>query len=116
MSHDSQPQLFEKRKAMNDKNFNTESKPSLFQFHDCNDVIAHMGDYLDKELTAVHRAAVDAHLDECPECTAFYASYKHVVQTAAELREPEQPLPVDVSNRLRRALNERLGISLPYIA
>ena len=35
---------------------------------------------------------------------------------AAELREPEQALPVDVSNRLRKALNERLGINLPYIA
>jgi predicted anti-sigma-YlaC factor YlaD len=101
---------------MNDKNFSTDSKPSLFILHNCGDVIAHMGDYLEKDLPAAQRAALEDHLDECPECTAFYASYKHVVQTAAELREPEQELPVDVSNRLRRALNERLGINLPYIA
>jgi anti-sigma factor (TIGR02949 family) len=101
---------------MNDKNFNFENQISMFQFHDCKDVIAHLGDFVDRELPIEQHAAVENHLDECPECAAFYASYRHVVQSAAELREPEQPLPVDVQNRLRKALNERLGLSLPFIA
>jgi anti-sigma factor RsiW len=62
------------------------------------------------------RKAVEAHLDECAECAAFFASYRHIVQSAAELREPERPLQIDVQNRLRKALNTRLGLTLPYIA
>ena len=100
---------------MNDKNYTCDSS-SLFEFHDCKDVIAHLGDFVDGDIQLAQRAAVENHLDECPDCAAFYASYKHVVNSAAELREPEQPLPVDVSNRLRKALNEKLGINLPFIA
>jgi anti-sigma factor RsiW len=101
---------------MNDKNFNSENQISMFQFHDCKDVVAHLGDFVDRELPLAQHAAIEDHLDECPDCAAFFASYKHVVQSAAELREPEQPLGVDVQNRLRKALNERLGINLPFIA
>lgn len=100
---------------MNDKNY-TCDQSSLFEFHDCKDVIAHLGDFVDGELPLAQRAAVENHLDDCADCTAFYASYKHVVTSAAELREPEQPLPIDVSNRLRKALNERLGLNLPFLA
>ena len=101
---------------MNDKNLSCETRIVTIEFHDCQDVTAHLGDFVDRELPLAQHAAIDSHLDECPDCAAFYASYRHVVETAAELREPEEPLPVDVSNRLRRALNERLGINLPYIA
>jgi len=102
---------------MNDKDFNTDIQRAIFEFHDCKDVIAHLGDFVDGELPISQRAAVENHLDGCADCAAFYASYKHVVTSAAGLRdEVEEPLPVDVSNRLRKALNERLGINLPYIA
>jgi anti-sigma factor RsiW len=101
---------------MNDKNFNADSQTTFLDFHDCKDVIAHLGDFVDRELPLAQRAAIEYHLDECPDCTAFLASYQHVVSSAAELREPEEPLPVDVQNRLRKALNERLGINLPFIA
>jgi anti-sigma factor RsiW len=100
---------------MNDKN-SLDTQHSLFVFHDCKDVVAHLGDFVDGDLPLAQRAAVEDHLDECSDCAAFYASYKHVVTSAAELREPEEPLPVDVSNRLRQKLNERLGINLPFIA
>jgi anti-sigma factor RsiW len=101
---------------MNDKNLNSHTQPNYIDFHDCKDVIAHLGDFVDRELPLAHRAAIENHLDECPDCAAFLASYQHVVASAAELREPEEPLPVDVQNRLRKALNERLGINLPFIA
>ncbi len=102
---------------MNDKNCNFDTQGAIFEFYDCKDVIAHLGDFVDGDLPLAQRAAVDNHLDECADCAAFYASYKHVVTSAAGLRdEVAEPLPVDVSNRLRKALNERLGINLPYIA
>jgi anti-sigma factor RsiW len=83
---------------------------------DCKDVIARLGDYTDNELPVSERIAMEDHFDECAECAAFLASYTHVVVSAAELREPEQPISVDVQNRLRAALNKRLGINLPLIA
>jgi len=101
---------------MNDKDFNVSSEACYLNFHDCNDVVAHLGDFVDRELPQHQRAAIENHLDECPDCSSFLASYKHVVSSAAQLREPEAPLPVDIQNRLRKALNERLNINLPFIA
>ena len=82
----------------------------------CNEVTARLGDYVDNEIDGGLKASIDLHLDICPECAAFFASYKHVIESAAELREPEQPLSVDVQNRLRAALNRKLGLNLSYIA
>ena len=103
---------------MNDNNFNSYNSDARKEKEivDCQDVIARLGDYTDNELALHTRAAMDHHLDRCPDCAAFLASYNHVIESAAELREPEQPLPLDVQNRLRLALNKRLGINLPLIA
>jgi anti-sigma factor RsiW len=100
---------------MNDKDI-LSSQYSLFEFHDCKDVVAHLGDFVEGDLPLAQRAAVENHLDECSDCATFYASYKHVISSAAELREPNEPLPVEVSNRLRKALNARLGLNLTLSA
>jgi anti-sigma factor RsiW len=101
---------------MNDKNFDTAANTDMMDTIECRDVIARLGDLVDNELPHQERDAVEEHIDGCADCAAFYASYRHVVTSAAELREPEEPISVDVQNRLRRALNVRLGLSLPYIA
>ena len=102
---------------MNDNNtFKSDKNTQNNEMLDCKDVIARLGDYTDNELPGSERIAMEDHFDECPECAAFLASYTHVVVSAAELREPEQPISVDVQNRLRAALNKRLGIDLPLIA
>jgi anti-sigma factor RsiW len=102
---------------MNDNNtFNSDKNTQNNDMLDCKDVIARLGDYTDNELPVSERIAMEDHFDECAECAAFLASYTHVVVSAAELREPEQPISVDVQNRLRAALNKRLGINLPLIA
>jgi anti-sigma factor RsiW len=101
---------------MDSKNFDFGANSDIVQTPNCHDVIEMLGDYVEGDLTPTQHACVEHHLDECPECAAFFASYKHVIEAAAELREPERPLEVDVQNRLRSALNQRLGINLPYIA
>ena len=102
---------------MNDNNtFKSDKNTQNNEMLDCKDVIVRLGDYTDNELPVSERIAMEDHFDECPECAAFLASYTHVVVSAAELREPEQPISVDVQNRLRAALNKRLGIDLPLIA
>ena len=102
---------------MNDNNtFKSDKNTQNNEMLDCKDVIARLGDYTDNELPVSERISMEDHFDECAECAAFLASYTHVVVSAAELREPEQPISVDVQNRLRAALNKRLGIDLPLIA
>jgi anti-sigma factor RsiW len=102
---------------MNDNNtFNSDKNTQNNDMLDCKDVVARLGDYTDNELPVSERIAMEDHFDDCAECAAFLASYTHVVVSAAELREPEQPISVDVQNRLRAALNKRLGINLPLIA
>jgi len=75
-----------------------------------------MGEFLDGEASPAWRHAIESHLDGCAECTTFMASYRQVIEAAEELRDNEPPLAVDVQNRLRKALNQRLGINLSYIA
>jgi len=99
-----------------DDNFGSGANSDLLELDGCDDVIARLGDYVDNDLNQNARLVMDTHLNDCPECAALFASYTHVIEGAAELREPEQPIAVDVQNRLRRALNQRLGLSLSYIA
>ncbi len=109
--------LFEEGRQMeNNNNFDSSANTDMIEFLDCGDVVARFGDYVDNDLLRVERLAVESHLNDCPECAAFLASYNHVIDSAAELREPEEPISVDVQNRLRKALNQRLGLNLTYIA
>jgi anti-sigma factor RsiW len=101
---------------MNDNGFDSSANSDKLERFECRDITARLGDLIDNELAQNEKKAVEEHLDVCPDCASFFASYRHVIQSAAELREPEQPLEVDVQNRLRRALNTRLGLNLPYIA
>lgn len=55
-------------------------------------------DYLEGELTAEQRVAIEAHVDGCPRCVAFIASYR---ETPAILRRATAAeLPADLSNSL----------------
>ena len=101
---------------MNDNTFDSESNSGNVHALACRDVIERLGDFVDNDLSLDLRSSVENHLDDCAECASFFASYRHVIESAAELREPVEPIGVDVQNRLRKALNQRLGITLPYIA
>lgn len=82
----------------------------------CDQVMELAADYVDNELSAEKKALFQKHLESCPTCTAFITSYSHVVEMAHALGEQNtKPLDVGVQNRLRGALNRRLGISLPYV-
>ncbi len=80
---------------------------------ECKDVKKLLGDYTDKELTSTLKARLDAHISGCPECQELHDSYKFTVQLASTLED--KPVPVDVQNRLRIALNAKLGLSLPLV-
>jgi hypothetical protein len=77
---------------------------------ECADIRRCYGDYMDGELSSSIRGRLDAHIEECPKCQEFSASYRKVVELAGELED--KPISIDVQRRLRAALNKRLGINL----
>lgn len=77
----------------------------------CADVEMLLGDYVDNELPSTLKARVEAHISQCVECQENEKSYRLVIELAAEL--PVIPVPNEVRIRLRKALNQKLGIDLP---
>jgi anti-sigma factor RsiW len=63
-----------------------------------------LSDYLDDELQADERAAVEAHLRTCEACTAVLGELKQVVARAAEVdaRPPQADLWAGIAERIER--------------
>ena len=68
-----------------------------------------LSDYLDDELPAAERAALEAHLRECADCTAVLNDLKHVVARAQglEARPPHADLWPGVAARIERVAQPR---------
>jgi len=79
----------------------------------CRDVVRLMGDYQDQELSTTLKARIDSHIRSCDCCQEFKNSYEATVELAATLGEHE--VPNDVQNRLRKSLNQKLGLNLPLV-
>ena len=62
-----------------------------------------LSEYLDGTLSAADRTAVEAHLDECPECPAVLAELRRVVQDAGTLSDtpPATDLWSGIATRIR---------------
>lgn len=99
---------------------NTTDKFTEFQLEvlekkdiDCVDFIALLGDRQDGDLPPSLEGRLHGHKAGCKFCKEFEASYRQTVELAAELPKPE--MPTGARNRLRGALNRRLGIQLPMV-
>jgi anti-sigma factor RsiW len=75
-----------------------------------------LSDYLDDELSATERAAVDAHLAECAECTKTLASLRRIVAEASSLppRPPENDLWPAIA--ARTVQQRRVSFTIPQLA
>ena len=78
---------------------------------DCDDLVAHLDDYVEGDLGTTLKGRFDGHLWSCENCDEVHRTYKLTMELATELRE--RPIPSEVQKRLREALNRRLGINLP---
>ena len=79
----------------------------------CRDVEDLLDDYSARDLSCTLRARIDAHVHGCSRCQKACQEYRWTIELASEL--PDKPLPIDVQNRLRFALNQRLGLNLPLV-
>ncbi len=94
-------------------------RASLAQPMRCWRARRHVSAYLDGELDAPTRAAVEAHLAGCPTCPPLYASLVGVRDTLGELRDtlgelrdPDSVVDEAMADRIRAALEserERAG-------
>jgi RNA polymerase sigma-70 factor (ECF subfamily) len=66
--------------------------------------------YLDEELPAESRRAVEEHLAECPTCPPLYASLVGLQEALGDLRDNDKVVPDDIAARITETL-ERLRAS-----
>lgn len=64
----------------------------------------HVSAYLDGELDAATRGAVEAHLHDCPTCPPLYASLVGVKTSLGGLRDPDTVVEEAMAARIRSQL------------
>ena len=72
----------------------------------CRGVIRELSDYLDGELDASARAELERHLERCEDCRLVVDTTQKTIEIFCN-SEPV-PLPNEVRDRLRAALEKRL--------
>ena len=89
-----------------------------------------LSDYLDDELSAIERQAIDAHLADCEACRRTLEELRRVVAHASNLKDsaPASDLWPDIEARIgsesrrarvspfRRAISARLSFTIPQVA
>ena len=70
----------------------------------CRDVIEHLWDYLDGELSTDQTQAVAAHLAECARCYPQYRFQYAFLELLVRNRERISPPPRETVERLRRLI------------
>lgn len=80
----------------------------------CEDFQTAMCDYADGDLPETIKARIDEHAASCEECDEFKRTYLLTISLAGELGQT-QKVSAETTNRLRDALNERLGLKLKQL-
>jgi anti-sigma factor RsiW len=80
----------------------TSQKPVHEHGAACPELLAELGAYLDGEAAAEACAAIDQHLEHCPDCRALVDTMRKSVQLARDL--PEPLLTNEAKERLLAAL------------
>ena len=69
----------------------------------------HVSAYLDGELDAATRSAVEKHLEACPTCPPLYASLVGVRATLGGLRDPDTVVEDAMAMRIHEHLDDQVG-------
>ncbi len=79
---------------------------------DCLEIVEQLSEYLDGELNADARTALEAHLRYCPECQTFLASLRQTMHLLHQLGEEPSPLPPALEDRLLHQMRQQLTVRL----
>ncbi len=69
----------------------------------CRTLVARLLDYVGREMPTEHCELVEEHLARCPQCVAFEASYRRVVELARSL--PPVRMPPELIGDLWKAVH-----------
>jgi predicted anti-sigma-YlaC factor YlaD len=72
----------------------------------CKTIITELADYLDEDLDPVLRIAIEEHLGKCKDCRVVVDTCKKTIEIYCN--STPAPLPIDMHERLRMALEKRL--------
>ena len=72
----------------------------------CQRVTGMIRDYLAGELAPEIAAALEEHLHDCPDCTAFISTYKRTSQALQSVRYED--IPVEMQSRVRQFLRAKI--------
>jgi anti-sigma factor RsiW len=77
---------------------------------DCNEIVALLSRYLDRDLPQTTCEAIDAHLRQCPDCEKTAVSLRRTVDLCHQFRAEDQPGPLAPAKQqeLRRAFEKAL--------
>jgi putative transcriptional regulator len=73
----------------------------------CREFAVLLIDYVDNQLSTEQWLSIEEHLETCPPCKTFLATYRLTINVTHKLAE--RPLPAELVQRLRVAL-------APYLA
>jgi RNA polymerase sigma-70 factor (ECF subfamily) len=73
----------------------------------CRDICLRLSEYLDESLSAEVCRETQQHLAVCPSCRALTNTLRKTIKLCRRL--PKQPLPPEVSRRLRVITRSHLG-------
>ena len=74
----------------------------------CDELIAKLAESVGGELVVEHHETVTVHIQGCPKCEVYVASYTHTMRFGRTLPKCGQ-LPAAFEARLREVLAEHLG-------
>lgn len=73
----------------------------------CKDVVDNIMEYIDDELDNKTLTELETHLDECPECRSFVATYRRMLELSGNLRNKKFVTP-EVRSRLKDLLKNKI--------
>lgn len=70
----------------------------------CWDARRKVSEYLDGELPAPERSALEEHLERCPTCPPLYACLVGVCERLGDMRDPDSVVPPDLAGRIQEVI------------
>lgn len=74
----------------------------------CKDLVDNIVEYIDNELDNKTLHELETHLDQCPECQSFVATYRRMLQLSGNLRNQKFVTP-EIRNNLKQLLKSKLN-------
>jgi anti-sigma factor RsiW len=70
----------------------------------CQELVEFLMKYLDGELSAGEQSRFERHLEECPDCVAYVATYQETVRLGKAVCTCGETIPWDVPYQLVQAV------------